>query len=314
MDYKDYYRILGVDKKASADDIKKAYRRLARKYHPDVSKEPDAAERMAEINEANTVLSDPERRAAYDELGDASRFQQGGFRTPPGWQEAHAGGHGFAEGDFGDGADYSSFFEELFGRGRQFRRAGSAQPPDIRGQDQHATVELGVPESYSGTSRLLALRSIELDAEGRPAEKVRELQVTIPKGVREGQMIRLAGKGQPGIGKGEPGDLLLQVRFTEDPRWHTEGKDVYQHVHVTPWQAALGGPVQFDTLAGTFEIGVPAGSQPGRKLRIKGKGLPAKVPGDLYLVLDISVPPATTDAQREAYEALARAFATPASH
>lgn len=321
MDYKDYYKILGVDKKAGADEIKKAYRRLARKYHPDVSKEPDAAERMAEINEANTVLSDPERRAAYDELGDASRFGQGGFRPPPGWQDAHPGhagaqgfGADFGQADMGDAGDYSSFFEALFGRGRQYRQARGGAMPDIRGQDQHASVELSVPESYSGTSRVLALRSIEADDEGRPTEKVRELHVNIPRGVRAGQMIRLAGKGQPGLGKGEPGDLLLEVRFTDDPRWHTDGKDVYQHVHITPWQAALGGPVQFDTLAGTFEIAVPAGSQPGRKLRIKGKGLPAKVPGDLYLVLDIEVPAATTDTQREAYAALARAFATPGTH
>ena len=337
MDYKDYYKILGVDKQASADDIKKAYRRLARKYHPDVSKEPDAAERMSEINEANTVLSDRERRAAYDQVGDASQFQQGGFRPPPGWQGARAygnfddaggfgqaGPHGFGHsagssqgfGGFGggehfnDSGDYSGFFEELFGRGQAFRQGGG-QPRDMRGSDQHATIELTVPESYSGTTRMLALRTVELDDQGHAHERVRELEVNIPNGVREGQMIRLAGKGQPGIGKGAPGDLLLQVRFVHDSHWHTEGKDVYQQVYVTPWQAALGGPVEFQTLAGTFEINVPAGSQPDRKLRIRGKGLPAKEPGDLYLVLDIRVPVPDTDAQRDAYAALAKAFGNP---
>ena len=314
VDYKDYYKILGVEKTASADEIKKAYRRLARKYHPDVSKEPDAAERMSEINEANTVLSDPERRAAYDQLGDAGQFQQGGFQPPPGWQGAQRasgfGGFGTHRGDgFEDGAGYSSFFEELFGRGQAFRRGG--QPHDMRGSDQHATIHMTVPESYSGAKRTLALRTVELDDEGHAHERVRELEVSIPKGVREGQMIRLAGKGQPGMGHGPAGDLLLEVKFADDKRWHAEGKDVYQQVHVTPWQAALGGPVEFHTLAGTFQISVPPGSQSGRKLRIRGKGLPAKEPGDLYLVLEITVPVPTTDAQREAYAALARAFGNP---
>lgn len=310
MDYKDYYKILGVKKNASADEIKKAYRRLARKYHPDVSKEPDAASRMSEINEANTVLSDPERRAAYDQLGDASQFSQGGFRAPPDWQGgSQHGGYGDFSG-FGNGAQagagYSSFFEELFGRGQSFRRGGPSH--DQRGSDQHATIQMSVLESYSGTQRTLALQTVELDKQGHAHERVRELQVNIPKGVREGQLIRLAGKGQPGIGKGEAGDLLLQVQFVQDKRWYTVGKDVYQHVQVTPWQAALGGPVSFSTLAGTFEINVPAGSQADRKLRIRGKGLPAREPGDLYLLLDISIPVPDNEAQRDAYRTLAKAF------
>ena len=243
---------------------------------------------MSEINEANTVLSDPERRAAYDQLGDAGQFQQGGFQPPPGWQGAQRasgfGGFGTHRGDgFEDGAGYSSFFEELFGRGQAFRRGG--QPHDMRGADQHATIHMTVPESYSGTKRTLALRTVELDDEGHAHE--------------------------PGMGHGPAGDLLLEVKFADDRRWHAEGKDVYQQVHVTPWQAALGGPVEFHTLAGTFQISVPPGSQSGRKLRIRGKGLPAKEPGDLYLVLEITVPVPTTDAQREAYAALARAFGNP---
>lgn len=326
MDYKDYYKTLGVARDASAEDIRKAYRRLARKYHPDVSNEPDAARRMSEINEANTVLSDPERRAEYDQLGDAERFasQHGsGFRPPPGWQQeagAHTRQDGAAAGGFWQGghegdmppgggfedAGYSSFFEALFGRGQQFRQAGAT--PDARGSDQHATIELSLPESYAGATRRLHLRTLAFDADGHPAEHMRELEVSIPKGVREGQMIRLAGKGQPGVGKGAPGDLLLKVHFTGDARWHAEGRDVYQHVHITPWLAALGGQARFDTLAGTFEIAVPAGSQPGRRLRIRGKGLPAREPGDLYLVLDIRVPAADSDAQREAWAALARTY------
>ncbi|MDO4683057.1 MAG: J domain-containing protein [Lautropia sp.] len=310
MDYKDYYKILGVSKEANPDEIRKAYRRLARKYHPDVSEEPDAARRMAEVNEANTVLSDPEKRAEYDALGSATQFGQGEFRPPPGW----GSGQARADGDFADhfrqqGAEeYSSFFEDLFGRGQHFRRAGPA--PDMRGSDQHATIEMTVPESYSGTKRVLHLRTIDLDENGRAVERTRELEVSIPKGVREGQMIRLAGKGQPGIGKGQPGDLLLQVRFREDRRWRTEGKDVYQQIVLSPWEAALGAPLTVETLAGGLEISVPAGTQSGRKLRLKGKGLPAKTPGDLYLVIDVNAPAASTDAQREAYEVLARAFSS----
>ncbi|KKW67496.1 molecular chaperone DnaJ [Lampropedia cohaerens] len=312
MDYKDYYKILGVARNASADEIKKAYRRLARKYHPDISTEADAVARMAEINEAHAVLSDPEKRAEYDALGEPGQFaQSGGFQPPPGWGRTRGGSAHFDDatvddlGGFG-GGHYSSFFEEFFGRGRRHRQ-GSA--PDMRGQDRHATIVLTIPESYSGTVRTLQLRGVTMDAEGHAHDDVRELQVTIPKGVHEGQMIRLAGKGEPGIGNGPPGDLLLQVRFADDRRWHAEGKNVYQQLPLTVWEAALGGVVTFDTLAGRLEINVPPGSQPGRKLRIKGKGLPAREPGDLYLVVQLAVPAPVTEAQREAYQALAKAFA-----
>ena len=317
MDYKDYYKTLGVSKDASADDIKKSFRKLARKYHPDVSKEADAQARMAEVNEAYNVLSDPEKRKAYDELGDPSQYAGArgqGFTPPPGWnhQEFHFSDGDGAEGFAGmhGGQDYSSFFEELFGQAqRQRRRAQSGPPPDMRGRDQHSVIELDVPDSYAGGTHHLQLRGVEMDAQGHAHETVRELQVTIPKGVREGQMIRLAGQGSPGLGKGEAGDLLLEVRFRPDKRWHTEGKDVYQDLPILPWEAALGGPVEFTTLAGPLEINVPAGSQPGRKLRVKGKGLPSATPGDLYLILQLQVPKAHTDAQRAAYEALAKTYA-----
>ena len=315
MDYKDYYKTLGVAKDASADAIKKAFRKLARKYHPDISKEADAQQRMAEVNEAYNVLSDPEKRKAYDELGDPSQYQgaQGqGFRPPPGWshQEFH-----FRDGDGAagmQGEDFSSFFEELFGqapRQQRRQRQQAGPPPDARGRDQHSVIELDVPDSYAGGTHHLQLRGVQLDAQGHAQETVRELQVTIPKGVREGQMIRLAGQGSPGLGGGEAGDLLLEVRFRADKRWHTEGKDVYQQLPLAPWEAALGGPVEFTTLAGPLEINVPPGSQPGRKLRVKGKGLPSSTPGDLYLVIQLLTPPATTDAQRAAYQALAAAYA-----
>jgi curved DNA-binding protein len=319
MDYKDYYRILGVDKRASADEIKKAFRKLARKYHPDISKEADAAQRMAEVNEANTVLSDPEKRAAYDALADAPHHGQaaggggsGGFQPPPDWepQDFHFRGGG-ADGE----ADFSDFFSQMFGQGARARQAAGAagagrRPPDMRGQDQHASIELDLEDSYRGAQRSLHLRTAALDEQGQVVQRDKELQVSIPKGVREGQMIRLAGQGGAGLGQGQPGDLLLEVHFRHDPRWWSEGKDVYQKVALAPWEAALGGPVRVATIAGEFEVNVPAGHRQGRKLRVKGRGLPAATPGDLYLVLEVALPEARTEAQRQAYTALAQAFPT----
>ena len=316
-DKRDYYEVLGVDKNASADDIKKAYRKLARKYHPDISKEKDAAARMAEINEANTVLSDAEKRAAYDAMGSEAQFAQragaqgqGGFRPPPDWDQQgfHSSSHGNSAGD----ADFSDFFSQMFGQAARTRRhqsqQGSRSTPDLRGQDQHASIELDLQDSYSGAVRSLHLRTTVLDEHGMPTTKDKELQVSIPKGVREGQMIRLARQGNPGLGKGEPGDLLLEVHFRNDPRWWSEGKDVYQRVPLAPWEAELGGPIPFKTLAGELEVTVPPGYRSGRKLRIKGKGLPAATPGDLYLVLEVVFPPAVTPAQKQAYADFAKAF------
>lgn len=305
MEPKNYYDILGVDKKASADDIKKAYRKLARKYHPDISKEKNADKRMAELNEANAVLSDPEKRAEYDAMQDAPRSFAGGPRGNP-FQSAE----GFNTGDFnfnrqhmGDEADYSDFFSQMFGRGgsSQSGRSGARMGP-VRGDDQHASIELDLLDSYRGTERVLTLH-------GRNGESgERQLQVKIPKGVREGQMIRLAGQGSPGYNGGDAGDLLLEVRFRPDTRWRTEGKDVYMPLSVAPWEAALGGATEVSTPSGTLEVTIPAGWLAGRKLRLKGKGLPAATPGDLYLELQLTTPPADTVEAKAAYEAFAKAF------
>ncbi len=320
MEFKDYYKVLGVDKSATADEIKKAYRKLARKYHPDVSKEADAATRMAEVNEAHMVLSDPEKRAAYDRVGAHAYAQgmgAGGEYTPPpnwdaGFEFTDSAPGGFAGFGAGDGGQYSEFFEELFGRAArgQRRSAGSraGEQGAQRGEDHHAKIELELLDAYNGAERQLTLQSGKFDAQGRFVPEQRTLQVKIPQGVREGQMIRLAGQGNPGYGGGAAGDLLLEVVFKPDARWRAEGKDVYQRLRMSPWEAALGGSVAVATPSGTVEVTVPAGSGLGRKLRLKGRGIPAAQAGDLYLEIEPAIPGAVTPEQRAAWEALAKAY------
>jgi curved DNA-binding protein len=307
MEFKDYYKILGVEKGATEEDIKKAYRKLARKYHPDVSKEKDAASRMSEVNEANAVLSDPEKRAAYDELGTRTHARAGQeFRPPPNWDAGFEFSGTGAEG----GADFSDFFEELFGRARGHRaqaRSGG-RTAAMRGEDHHAKIELDLLDAYQGAERTISLRSAHLDDEGHVVNEERHLEVKIPKGVREGQHIRLAGRGGPGFGGGPAGDLLLEVVFKPDARWRAEGRDVYQRVPLAPWEAALGGQVVVATPTGDAEVTVPAGWKPGRKLRLKGRGIPGGEPGDLYLELEIVLPPADNESIRAAYAAMAKAF------
>ena len=303
MEFKDYYQVLGVEKTAPADEIKKAYRKLARKFHPDVSKEPDAEKRMKEVNEAYAVLSDPEKRAAYDQLG--SRWQTGqDFQPPPGWD---AGFEFSGDGAHGaQAADFSDFFASLFGRAGRDRGAGDYQ---MRGGDHHAKILIDLPDAYHGATRTIALRAAKLDASGRVVTEERTLNVQVPKGVKEGQHIRLAGQGSPGVGGGPAGDLYLEVHFSPDPRYRVEVRDVYQTVRVTPWEAALGASIEVPTPSGNVQVKVPAGSQTGRKLRLKGRGIPGIPPGDLYLVLDVVLPPADTDKARQVYETMARELA-----
>lgn len=307
MEFKDYYQILGIDRDATQDEIKRAYRKLARKYHPDVSKEPQAEERFKEVGEAYEVLKDPEKRAAYDQLGANWKAGQD-FRPPPDWDqgfEFHGGGFTSA-----DAEQFSDFFESLFGRGGFARGyGGTRREYHARGEDTYAKVLIDLEDAYHGATRTLSLKHTELGPDGRPQVKTRALNVRIPKGVRQGQHIRLAGQGGAGLGKGAAGDLYLEVEFRPHRFYKVEGKDVYLTLPVAPWEAALGATVKVPTPAGVVDVKIPPNSSGGRKLRLKGRGIPAREPGDFYVVMQIALPKAETDAARQAYREFERALA-----
>jgi curved DNA-binding protein len=321
MEYRDYYKILGVERTATADEIKKSYRRLARKYHPDVSKEKDAEARFKEVQEAYEVLKDPEKRAAYDQLG--SNWKSGEqFRPPPDWASGFEfrGGPrpgrqraGSAEEVFED-EGFSDFFSSLFGgggaAGGPFASAGSAGGRRSRaGRDHHASIEIDLEEAFAGTTRMLELKRPQLKEDGTLEIKPHTVRVTIPAGVTEGQLIRLAGQGEAGPGGGRAGDLYLEVHIRPHRHFQLEGRDVTLTLPVAPWEAALGGPVKVPTLAGTVEMNIPAGAQSGQKLRLRGRGLPGQQPGDQYVQLKVVLPPANSPEARALYEEMRRKLA-----
>ncbi|HEY6940320.1 DnaJ C-terminal domain-containing protein [Dokdonella sp.] len=287
MEFKDYYDILGVKPDASETEIKSAYRKLARKYHPDVSKEGGAEEKFKAVNEAYEALKDPQRRRAYDQL------RAGGYRNgdefrgpPPNWQHGPA----FEE----EGADFSDFFESVFGG----RGAGGRTAPR-RGRDVHAQVAVDLRTAYHGGRERIALR------DGR---RERTLEVKIPAGILPGQQIRLAGQGSPGVHGGPPGDLILEVGLREDDAYVLDGNNVLSTLAISPWEAALGATVTVPTLGGDVELRVPAGSDSGRKMRLRGRGWPGKVAGDQIVTLVVHAPKAETPEQRELYEQLALGY------
>jgi len=303
MEFKDYYQIMGVERDATQDEIKRAYRKLARKYHPDVSKESDAEERFKEIGEAYEALKDPEKRAAYDQLG--ANWQSGqDFRPPPDWDA----GFEFSGGGFtdGDAAAYSDFFESLFGQrfsqGGGHRRSRGGGGFHARGQDHHAKILVDLEDTFHGATRMITLRMPAVDAQGHVITRDHNLNIKIPKGIRPGQQIRLTGQGSPGRGTGGAGDLYLEVEFKPHPFYRVEGSDLYLDLPVTPWEAALGATVKGPTPAGAVDLKIPAGSKSGRKLRLKGRGIPSKTPGDLYVVLQIVLPSADSDDAKTLYK------------
>ena len=304
MEFKDYYEIMGIKRDATQDEVRRAYRKLARKYHPDVSKEPDAEARFKEMGEAYEVLKDPEKRAAYDQLGANWKAGQD-FRPPPDWDqgfEFHGGGFTDA-----DASQFSDFFESLFGSG--FAQAGHGRAGfHARGEDTFAKVMIDLEDAYRGASRTLTLRHSELGSDGRPQLKERTLNVRIPQGIRQGQHIRLTGQGAPGIGKGEAGDLYLEVEFNPHRAYKVEGRDVFLELPVAPWEAAMGATVKAPTPRGAVELKVPPGTSAGRKLRLKGRGIPGQPPGDLYVVVQIALPPAETEAGKAAYREFEKAL------
>ena len=323
MEFKDYYKIMGVERQATPEEIKRAHRKLARKYHPDVSQEKNAEARFKEVAEAYEVLKDPGKRAAYDQLG--ANYQAGqDFRAPPEWASRQTqGGAGFDRGQFSTGeGGHSDFFDALFksmggARGAQGERRSSGFGGqqnggfDQHGQDQHAKIEISIEDSYHGATRSLQLRTQQEGAAGRHTEaptQDRHIEFVIPKGIRAGQHIRLAAQGAPGMGQGTRGDLYLDVVFLPHALYRADGMDVYMDLPMAPWEAALGAEVEAPTPTGRVEVKIPAGSASGRKLRLKGRGLPGKTPGDFYFVLKLATPPATTDADRHAYQDLAVAF------
>jgi curved DNA-binding protein len=300
VDYKDYYQTLGVEKTASQADIKKAYRKLVRQYHPDVSKHKDADAKTKELNEAYDVLGDAEKRAAYDELGRSPRSAQGGFQPPPDWG---------TQFDF-NGAEGNDFFNDLFAHvGRGSRAGGAGAGFRAAGEDIHASITVDLRDIYQGAARTISLRVPQHDAQGRTVMQDKTLSVNIPKGVTPGQQLRLSGQGHAGLGGGAAGDLYLEIGLNADPRYRVEGTNVYEDVPVTPWEAALGASISVPTPSGTVEVTVPPGLQSGRKLRLKGRGIPAAQPGDLYLMLNVVLPPAASPRARELYEAMARDLA-----
>ncbi len=301
MKFKDYYEALGVARTATDDEIKVAYRKLARKYHPDVSKLADAEDRFKEIGEAYAVLKDPEKRAAYDQVGSQAKHGQD-FTPPPNWDAGFEfSGSGFDP----NSADQSEFFEALFGR---HARGRQNQNMNAKGQDHHAKVMIDLSDAYHGAKRSISLQMPSHDAQGRVVMQERKLDIAIPKGIHAGQHLRLRGQGAPGVGTGPAGDLYLEISFKPNASFRIEGRDVYMDLPITPWEAALGATVNVPTPSGSVELKIPQGSNSGRKLRLKGRGIPGSTPGDLYVVTTITIPPAESEQEKEAYRAMAKAF------
>lgn len=305
MEYKDYYKIMGLERKASQDEIKRAYRKLARKYHPDVSKETDAEAKFKELGEAYEVLKDAEKRAAYDELGSNWRSGQD-FRPPPDWEtNFNFKNQSYTETDAGD---FSDFFEQLFGQHPGFASTRRGRGSHTRGEDSYAKIHVDLEDSFQGQTRSVSFNAPVVDEKGKVHVRQKTLNIKIPKGIKPGQHIRLSGQGGQGVGDAPSGDLLLEVAFNKHDFFRLTGADVYLDLPVAPWEAALGAKIKVPTPNGVMELKVPPGSKQGSKFKLAGRGLPSKNPSDFYVILQIALPPASTEKAIQAYEKMQEEF------
>lgn len=299
MEFKDYYKLLDVADTATPEEIKKSYKRLARKFHPDVSKEKDAEARFKEVAEAYEVLKDPVKRKEYDQLkAGGGRGQGGRFTPPPGWESATH----FYEG--GGHSDFSDFFEAMFGRDGGFHRSAGGHQVHMRGEDVHAELALLLEEACNGCEQMLQVRVPEVDERGLISHRVKKLKVKVPPGTTAGSVLRMKGQGAPGIGGGDSGDLLVSIRLAQHPLFGLDGKHVSLVVPLLPWEAALGCKVTIPTLKGKTRVSIPAGSQTGQKLRLAGLGLPGDPPGDFLVVLKVVMPDSINDTAKGLYRQL----------
>ncbi len=313
MKYQDYYKILDVPRNAEQADIKKAYRKLARKYHPDVNKASGAEEKFKEVNEAYEVLKDPEKRKAYDQFG--SNWKHGHEFNAGGWTDATGGGF--------SGGDFSDFFEAIFSQGKTggFGRSGSgfggfggfqSESPfrerPRKGEDQTLKLDISLEEAFHGGEKTIQLSRSEQGAGGVVTPTLKKLKINIPRGVVTGQKIRLSRQGHPSASGGEAGDLLLEMNILPHRLFKLDGRDLILKCPITPWEAALGARVTVPTLSGQVELKVSPGVQSGQKMRLKGRGLPGKPDGDLFVEIQIHTPRADDDQARGFYESMAKTF------
>jgi curved DNA-binding protein len=301
--YQDYYQTLGVDKSASQAEVQRAYRKLARKFHPDINTSGDAEEKFKQINEAYEVLGDPDKRKKYDQVGSS-------------WNEDFDfhGGHGADEMHFSfrsdDPGQFSDFFQNLFGGGWGYRRSGDMEEGvrRRRGEDHQATIEITLQDAFQGSKKTVELERIDFDPGGIPARLRKRYDITIPRGVTDGSLIRLAGQGGAGSGGGPEGDLYLKVRILPDPQFGVRDHDLITSVDITPWEAALGAKIQLATIDGRINLAVPPGTQSGQTLRLRGKGMPINegTSGDLLVNVRIVVPPHLSASEKHLFEELSR--------
>ncbi|MEE9902371.1 DnaJ C-terminal domain-containing protein [Acinetobacter haemolyticus] len=312
---KNYYEELGVTRDASADEIKKAYRKLARKYHPDISKEADAEEKMQAINVAYDTLSNADKKAEYDQMLDHPQGFSGFGQGTGGFNQGSSGfdGSQFYRQSSGDGADFSGF-EDLFGRfGAGFgggQQRSQRQQRSYRGEDQHASIQVDISIAYQGSTQQITLQIPTYNVYGEPEIQRKTLEVKIPKGMKEGQQIRLTGQGQSGINGGENGDLYIEIQYKDTDRIHVDCADVYQTIDVSPWEAGLGQSIEVNTPAGQLKVNLPKNAKNGQQLRLKDKGIPNKTAGHLYLIINIVLPPAHSEQEQQAYQQFAEAFSS----